>query len=153
MGLSRGLAVLNQREYGKNAGKEEDRIVSFLTERKGRGYTPEEIMGGLHIDIDFTNPETSRMSTFSIAEFIALLCDLVRKEKVEMTFIDGRMYFMASEASAKCPKCGIKVAAPKKKWEMIGRPDKKGKRMQLIIGIFKCPRHGTFRAVLGKQKI
>jgi len=145
--------VLNQREHEKNAGKGEDRIISFLTERKGRGYTPEEIMGGLHIDVDFSNPETSKMSTFSIAEFIALIYDMVRKEKVEMTFVDGRMYLMAIEASAKCPKCGIKVAAPKKKWEMIGRPDNKGKRMQLVIGIFKCPKHGTFRAVLSKQKI
>lgn len=110
-------------------------------------------MGGLRIDVDFSNPETSKMSTFSIAEFMALLYDLVRKERVEMNFIDGRMYFMAREESVKCPKCGMKVAAPKKKWEMIGRPDNKGKRMQLVIGIFKCPRHGTFRAVLSKQKI
>lgn len=145
--------MLNTEKQEKIADKEEESIISFLTERKGKSFTPEEIMGGLHIDIDFSNPETSKMSTFSIAEFMALLYDLVRKEKIEMKAIDGRTRFVASEESVKCPKCGTKVAAPKKKWEMIGRPNNKGRRTQLIIGIFKCPQHGTFRAVLGKQKI
>ncbi|MBE0511740.1 chorismate-binding protein [Candidatus Bathyarchaeota archaeon] len=53
---------------------------------------------------------------------------------------------------AKCPKCGVEVAA-KKTWKMAGRPDKKGKRTQLHIGLFECQKHGTFRAVLAKRKI
>lgn len=54
----------------------------------------------------------------------------------------------------KCSKCGAAVAAPKKSWKMAGRPDKMGKRMQLEIGLFKCPSCGaTFREVLSKQKI
>ena len=54
----------------------------------------------------------------------------------------------------KCPKCGMAVASPKKSWKMAGRPDKMGKRMQLEIGLFECPKcKATFREVLSKQKI
>jgi len=55
---------------------------------------------------------------------------------------------------AKCPKCGTDVASPKKKWTMAGRPDKSGKRMQLEIGLFDCPKcKKPFRAVLSKKKV
>jgi uncharacterized protein (UPF0212 family) len=55
---------------------------------------------------------------------------------------------------AKCPKCGTDVSKPKKTWKMAGRPDKQGKRMQLEIGLFECPKcHATFREVLSKKKI
>jgi uncharacterized protein with PIN domain len=55
---------------------------------------------------------------------------------------------------AKCPKCGTEVVKPKKTWKMAGRPDKAGKRMQLEIGLYECPKCGNvFREVLSKQKI
>jgi len=55
---------------------------------------------------------------------------------------------------AKCPKCGADSSKPKKTWKMAGRPDKAGKRMQLEIGLYECPKcHGTFRQVLSKKKI
>jgi uncharacterized protein (UPF0212 family) len=55
---------------------------------------------------------------------------------------------------AKCPKCGTEVSKAKKTWKMAGRPDKAGKRMQLEIGLFECPKcHATFREVLSKKKI
>jgi uncharacterized protein (UPF0212 family) len=55
---------------------------------------------------------------------------------------------------AKCPKCGTDVESPKKKWTMAGRPDKSGKRMQLEIGLFDCPKcKKPFRAVLSKKKV
>jgi len=55
---------------------------------------------------------------------------------------------------AKCPKCGTEVSTPKKRWTMAGRPDKSGKRMQLEIGLFDCPKcHKPFRYVLNKRKI
>jgi uncharacterized C2H2 Zn-finger protein len=54
----------------------------------------------------------------------------------------------------KCPKCSAVVAKPKKTWKMAGRPDKAGKRMQLEIGLFECPKcKATFREVLSKMKI
>lgn len=62
--------------------------------------------------------------------------------------VDGGKYM------AKCPKCGIDVSKPKKTWKMAGRPDKSGKRMQLEIGLYECPKgHGTFREVLSKKKV
>ncbi len=140
-------------KVGKLHSRVEDDIVSFLSERKERAFTSQEVMGGVHFHTDFDTPEIAKMSTFAIADFTALLYDLVRKGKVKMKVVRGRMYFMVGGDSAKCPKCGIEVAEPKKTWKMAGRPDKKGKRLQLHIGLFDCPKHGTFRIVLGKQKI
>jgi uncharacterized protein (UPF0212 family) len=55
---------------------------------------------------------------------------------------------------AKCPKCGTDVSKPKKTWKMAGRPDKAGKRMQLEIGLYECPKcKHVFREVLSKKKI
>ena len=53
----------------------------------------------------------------------------------------------------KCPKCGTEVSKPKKTWKMAGRPDKSGKRMQLEIGLYDCPKGHVFREVLSKKKI
>jgi uncharacterized C2H2 Zn-finger protein len=37
---------------------------------------------------------------------------------------------------------------------MAGRPDKAGKRMQLEIGLYECPKcSNVFREVLSKKKI
>jgi len=53
---------------------------------------------------------------------------------------------------AKCPKCGMEVATPRKTWKMAGRPDRSGKRTELTIGLFDhCGK--TFRAALAKRKI
>jgi len=140
-------------EGGKLHSNVEDDIISFLKERKEGAFTSQEIMGGVHLHTDFSTPEIAKMSTFAIANFTALLYDLVRKGKVKMNVVEGRMYFMTGGDSVKCPKCGVEVAEPKKTWMMAGRPDKKGKRLQLHIGLFECHKHGTFRTVLGKQKI
>jgi len=138
---------------GKLHSRVEDDVVSFLNERKEKAFTSQEIMGGVHLHTDFSTFEIAKMSTFVIADFTALLYDLVRKGKVKMKLVRGRMYFTARGASGKCPKCGIEVAEPKKTWKMAGRPDKKGKRMQLHIGLFECSKHGSFRTVLSKKKI
>ncbi len=140
-------------QTGKLHSRVEDDIVSFLSERKKRAFTSQEIMGGIHFRTDFGTLEIAKMSTFAIADFTALLYDLVRRGKVKMKVVRDRMYFMVSGDGAKCPKCGIEIAEPRKTWKMAGRPDKKGKRLQLHIGLFECPKHGAFRTVLGKQKI
>jgi Zn finger protein HypA/HybF involved in hydrogenase expression len=55
---------------------------------------------------------------------------------------------------AKCKKCGTVVSSPKKKWTMAGRPSKAGKRTQLEIGLFDCPKcKKPFREVLSKKII
>ena len=52
----------------------------------------------------------------------------------------------------KCPECGREVSTPRKTWKMAGRPDRRGKRTELTIGLFDHCRK-TFRAVLKKRKI
>lgn len=54
---------------------------------------------------------------------------------------------------AKCPNCGVD-GKMRKSWKMAGRPDKKGKRLQLEIGLYDCPKCAkAFRHVLNKKKI
>lgn len=140
-------------ERGKLHSKVESEIVNFLNERKDAAFTSQEIMGGIHYHTDFSTPEISKMSTFAIADFTTLLHDLVRKRSIMMKIVRNRMYYTAMDAYiVKCPKC-TKIFEPKKTWKMAGRPDKNGKRLQLHIGFYECPNHGSFRKVLDKRKI
>ena len=140
-------------EGGKLHSKVEDEIISFLKDRKEGAFTSQEIMGGIHYHTDFNTPEISKMSTFAIADFTTLLHDLVRRGNIRMKVVGNRMYYLIMDARiAKCPKCK-ELLEPKKTWKMAGRPDRKGKRLQLHIGLYKCPKHGTFRKVLDKRKI
>lgn len=71
-----------------------------------------------------------------------------------MKVVRDRMYFMVGgDGVAKCPKCRREITPPRKTWKMAGRPDKKGKRLELHIGLYDCPKHGAFRSVLSKRKI
>jgi hypothetical protein len=138
---------------GRSASELEDDIVLFLEERKGKAFTTQEIMGGTTSFLtDFTNSDIARMSAFAIADFSAVLYELA-KRKITMKIIKDRTYFSAGEESARCPKCKMEISGPKKTWNMTGRRDKRGERFQLHMGIFECPKDGTFRTVLGKQKI
>jgi len=140
-------------EGGKLHSKVEAEILSFLKERTEGAFTSQEIMGGIHYHTDFSTPEISKMSTFAIADFTTLLHDLVRRGSIRMKVVGNRMYYMTIDPRiAKCPKCG-ELFEPKKTWKMAGRPDKKGKRTELHIGLYKCPKHKTFRKVLEKRKI
>ena len=141
-------------ESGKIHSTLEEEIFTYLNERKDRAFTSQEIMEGLNYRSEFTTPEISRISTFSIADFATFLHHLVEKEKIRMKIVRGRMYIMAtSESPARCPKCGSEITKPKKTWKMTGRPNKKGESLQLQIGLFNCPRHGAFRSVLQKQRV
>jgi len=141
-------------QEGKTRSKLEGDIILFLKERGEKAFTSQEIMGGMeYFHTDFSSPEIAQMSTFAIADFTTLLYELMNKGKITTKTIKGQMYFLAAEDKAKCPKCETQVAEPKKTWTMTGRPDKKGKRLQLHIGLFECPKHGTFRIALSKQKI
>jgi hypothetical protein len=54
---------------------------------------------------------------------------------------------------ARCPKCGTVVANAKKTWRMSGRPDTKGNRIELVVGLFDCPKcKMPFREILSKRK-
>jgi hypothetical protein len=140
-------------QNGKIHSTLEQEILTFLNERRERAFTSQEIMEGIHYHTEFSTPEISKMSTFAIADFTAFLHDLVEKGKIKMKIVRGRMYIVAGNGSAKCPQCGTEILAPRKTWKMAGRPNKKGERTQLQIGLFQCPTHGAFRTVLSKQKI
>jgi len=138
-------------QNGRRQSEVEDDVSAFLNERKEMAFTSQEIMAGVNFHTNFNTPETTRISTFAVADFIALLYEMVRQGKVRAKMVEGQMYFAAERNVATCPKCGIEVAKPKKTWAMTGRPDKKGRRLTLQIGLFECPRHGNFRKALSKQ--
>ena len=141
-------------QNGKISSSWEDEIISFLNDRKEDGFTSQEIMMGTNYHADFATPEVAIISTFAIADFTNLLHDLARRGKIRMKVVRDRMYFMAGgNGAAKCPKCKMEITTPRKTWKMAGRPDKKGKRLELHIGLYDCPKHGAFRSVLGKRKI
>jgi hypothetical protein len=141
---------------GKRYSEVEDEIIAFLNERKEKAFTSQEIMAGVHFNTDFSTHEKAEISTFAVADFTTLLHELSSEEKIETKIVEGQVYFAtvaAGEGVAKCPKCRLEITAPRKVWKMTGRPDKSGRRLQLTIGLFKCPTHGSFRATLNKQKI
>lgn len=138
---------------GKLHSKVEDEIILFLNEREEGAFTSQEIMAGIHFHTDFSTPEISKMSTFAIADFTTLLHNLVRQNSLLMKVVGNRMYYAALDPKmATCPKCN-QLFEPKKTWKLAGRPDRNGKRFQLHIGLYKCPKDGTFRKVIDKQKI
>jgi len=141
-------------QNGKISSSWEDEIISFLNDRKEDGFTSQEIMTATNCHPEFATPEVAMISTFAIADFTNLLYDLVRRGRIRMKVVRDRMYFMAGRDDvAKCPKCKMEVTTPRKTWKMAGRPDKKGKRLELHIGLYDCPKHGAFRSVLSKRKI
>jgi hypothetical protein len=145
--------TMKEFEGGKLYSTIEEEMLSFLKERKDGAFTSQEIMAGIRYPTDFSTPEISKMSTFTIAYFTTVLHDLVRRGPIKMKVISNRIYFTITESNqAKCPKCN-RLYEPTKSWKMIARPDKRGKRFQLQIGLYKCPKHGTFRKVLDKRKI
>ncbi len=146
---------INKSEFedGKLHSKVEEEIIAFLKEREERAFTSQEIMGGIHLHTEFSTPEITKMSTFAIADFTALLYDLVKRGTITMRIIRNRMHFMIHAQTAKCPKCGTEIHAPTKSWMMTGRADKRGNRTQLRIGLFRCPEHGFFRKALAKVKV
>jgi hypothetical protein len=140
-------------EGGKLYNKVEEEILAFLKERKDNAFTSQEIMAGIHYHTDFSTPEISKMSTFAIADFSALLHNLVMHRSLQLKVVGNRMYYLATDSNiAECPTCK-QLIEPQKTWKMAGRPDKNGKRLQLHIGLYRCPKDGTFRKVLDKKKI
>ena len=76
-------------------------------------------------------------------------------EKIDKTGEDLRRELLNSLNSEKaaCPRCGIETSLVKT-WKMAGRPSKRGERLQLTIGHYKCPKCSkTFRKVIAKEKI
>ena len=131
----------------------EEAIKNFLIKRKDRAFTAREIMQGTSYPTEFTTPEHIKVSTFAVADFTSFLHDLAAKREILMRTIRGQMYFKAAEWRGKCKKCSFESFKPRKTWKMAGRPDRKGMRLQLLIGLYDCPKHGVFRVALEKTKI
>lgn len=81
-------------------------------------------------------------------------------ERLREEILNSLLKFIARKSnekkenlSIKCPECDVKISKPKKTWTMAGRPNKKGERLQLQIGLFECPNHGVFRKALDKKWI
>ena len=54
---------------------------------------------------------------------------------------------------AECPECET-LSKPVKTWQMAGRPNKAGERIQLTIALYKCSNcEKTFRNAIKKEKI
>ncbi|UCD96937.1 MAG: hypothetical protein JSV35_02480 [Candidatus Bathyarchaeota archaeon] len=59
----------------------------------------------------------------------------------------------APSEEAGCPQCSSMVT-PAKTWKMAGRPSASGERLQLTIGLYRCPNcDKSFRNVIEKMKI
>ena len=70
-----------------------------------------------------------------------------------MQYYDKPYHCYGGKIMPKCPNCSSE-GKMRKQWKMAGRPDKHGKRMQLEIGLYDCPKcDKAFRVVLGKRKI
>lgn len=68
--------------------------------------------------------------------------------------IKNRWFF--EDKMPTCPNCGTEVLvdSARKAWKMAGRPDRTGKKTELTIGVFDCPKcKKSFRFCIGKKKI
>lgn len=76
-----------------------------------------------------------------------------KKLRNQLKEIRKLMKTVSPPAVIRCPDCGTETN-PRKTWNMAGRPNKKGERLQLTIGYYKCFECGkTFRRVISKKKI
>jgi len=74
----------------------EEEILSFFKKRKGKAFTADEIMGATSFYVYLDLPVTSKTSPFMVANFVAVLHDLVSKGVLSRKVVDNRMYFMAT---------------------------------------------------------
>jgi hypothetical protein len=77
-------------------------------------------------------------------------------ERIDKTGEDLRrelLNSLSNSEKAECTRCGIETI-PVKTWKMAGKPSKMGKRLQLTIGYYKCPKcNKAFRGVITKEEI
>jgi hypothetical protein len=74
----------------------EEEILYFLKKHKGKAFTADEIMRETSFYVYLDLPTTSKTSPFMVANFVAVLHDLVSKAVISRKVVDNRMYFMAT---------------------------------------------------------
>jgi hypothetical protein len=89
---------ITRKEFEKSSISLEEEIVAFLNARRGKAYTSDEIMNATNFRADFDLNTTTRISVFVVANFVAVLHDLVAKGKIRRKVVNNRMYFIAVDA-------------------------------------------------------
>jgi hypothetical protein len=82
-----------------------------------------------------------------LADRIANICSTGEALRLEL------LNALGNPEVAECPECKT-LSKPVKTWQMAGRPNKSGERLQLTIALYKCGNCGkTFRNAIKKEKI
>ncbi len=90
------------------------------------------------------------MSTFAIADFTALLHDLVKQKRIMMKVVRNRMYYMEQESQmAKCPSCR-EIFEPKK-LDGRGIPGYNGKSLSATYRSPRVPKTWNFQKGSGQK--
>lgn len=87
---------IDKSRFERVSNQLEEEILTFLKKRKGKAFTADEIMGATSLYVYLDLPVTSKTSTFMVANFVAVLHDLVDKGKISRKVVDHRMYFIVS---------------------------------------------------------
>jgi len=86
---------IDKKEFETSPYNLEEEILSFLDARRGKAFTSDEIMGATSLRADFDLHTTMKIATFVVANFVAVLNNLVAQGKIKGKVVNNRMYFMA----------------------------------------------------------
>lgn len=92
------LMPITRKEFEKSSLNLEEEIVAFLNAHRDKAYTSDEIINATNLRADFDLDATTRISVFVVANFVAILHDLVAKGKIRRKVVNNRMYFIAVDA-------------------------------------------------------
>lgn len=84
---------IDKKEFESSSVDLEKIIVSFLNGHRGKAFTSDELIGATSFRADFDLHKTARISTHVVANFVAVLYDLVAKGKIRKKVVNDRMYF------------------------------------------------------------
>ena len=87
---------IDKKKFERVSNRLEEEILSFLKKHKGKAFTADEIMREASFYVYLDLPVSSKTSSFMVANFVAVLHDLVSKGVISRKVVDNRMYFMAT---------------------------------------------------------
>ncbi len=85
---------IDKKRFERVSNQLEEEILTFLRKRRGKAFTADEIMRSTSLYAYLDLPVTSKTSTFMVANFVAVLHDLVGKGKISRKVVNNRMYFI-----------------------------------------------------------
>ncbi|UCG36259.1 MAG: GIY-YIG nuclease family protein [Candidatus Bathyarchaeota archaeon] len=96
---------------------------------------------------DFSKWVRTVLNEIQLADSVQKIDETGERLKIEL------LNALGAPSSAYCPRCGT-ANRPTKTWNMAGRPNKNGERLQLTIGHYRCGKCSkSFRKVLAKKKM